>query len=315
MHYQGYNKKNIWHDVNCATFLHHFICEIDNSTHNTTDQMEVIPGPTGNNVSKSLPVFLCHSTKHYISTIRVNDAAIDCPNAEDELLRSEMKEFIDLGVFRCQNGTIISLFKLCDHVNDCWDAEDELDCRYPRCHDKHHFMCSNKECIEQSRMCDGIVDCKDSSDEIGCYKCSNSSRRCVSGTCIPHDFYCDRYIDCAECALDEINAQCDITKFRSIESSNTGRFTCKSGQQVAKDDLCIMDYKINGHMIGCRDQSHLDSSIVNCHQQTCPKHRYSRCPRSGYCIPHEYVCNGQCECSHCEDEQRCNISPPSCHVS
>ena len=35
------------------------------------------------------------------------------------------------------------------------------------------FKCANKQCIEGSSVCDDIDDCGDATDEIGCHKQSN----------------------------------------------------------------------------------------------------------------------------------------------
>ena len=315
LHFQGFRKKHIWHDLACMNPLYYFICEIENCASNVTYNMTLPTTPDLYNISKTLPVFYCSSTKNYISTSLTIDGKSDCFNSEDETLRQQLRQLPNLGIFRCNNKTEISVSKVCDYVHDCVDMEDERHCRYPPCN-AFQFTCSNKQCISNNKHCDGVVDCKDHSDEMKCSICSSKAEQCVPGTCISKSFYCDKYIDCAGCSADEINDQCDLTRPTPTLDHSSHLFTCKNGQQITREHLCLLDFESDGHSLGCRDRSHLDKNLVNCHEVSCPSRQYSRCPQDGYCIPHEFLCNGRCDCSSCEDEDQCTRAAAiSCQVS
>ena len=62
-------------------------------------------------------------------------------------------------IFPCRNGGCVSYDKVCNLVDDCDDASDEVNCR-------NHFQCSEtKKFIPLTKVCDNTVDCLDMSDE------------------------------------------------------------------------------------------------------------------------------------------------------
>lgn len=69
------------------------------------------------------------------------------------------------GEVRCADGNCMP-GKRCDHVYDCLDFSDELNCT-GSC-DVSEFQCDNEICIDERLRCDGLPDCKDGSDEWDC---------------------------------------------------------------------------------------------------------------------------------------------------
>ena len=72
--------------------------------------------------------------------------------------------------FTCASGTCILSTYVCDGINDCADASDEVKCtdhQHRNCSDLH-FQCISDGCIPLAHRCDGWQHCQDGSDEIEC---------------------------------------------------------------------------------------------------------------------------------------------------
>ena len=67
----------------------------------------------------------------------------------------------------CSNGICTNKRFLCDHVDDCNDGSDEMNCNRT-CNGTTEFTCQNGKCIWNNYRCDWIDDCGDGSDEFGC---------------------------------------------------------------------------------------------------------------------------------------------------
>ncbi|KAG1651176.1 Basement membrane-specific heparan sulfate proteoglycan core protein [Nymphon striatum] len=95
------------------------------------------------------------------------DGFYDCNDFSDE----QNCETIECRVsqFRCLSGQCIDRKGLCDGRADCPDRSDETDysCKLPECH-SGQYRCSSGQCVMHNSQCDGKYDCVDFSDEADC---------------------------------------------------------------------------------------------------------------------------------------------------
>ena len=84
-------------------------------------------------------------------------------NGKVDCTKGRFDEESCLNRFYCDSGNIVSVEKetVCDYINDCEDASDEMHCF------KTHFYCRNRKpfYIRLQKVMDGIEDCQDGSDE------------------------------------------------------------------------------------------------------------------------------------------------------
>ncbi|ELT97128.1 hypothetical protein CAPTEDRAFT_139117, partial [Capitella teleta] len=104
--------------------------------------------------------------------------------------------------FQCElKGGCIDYSNVCDGVEHCSDASDEIYCSALKCNE-NQFRCSIDECIESSRQCDFNVDCYNGADEKDCLyseDCKVSGMfHCPQSYCIPSHMVCNGINDCPD---------------------------------------------------------------------------------------------------------------------
>ena len=184
------------------------------------------------------------------------------------------------------------------------------------------FQCSIGGCVPYSHVCDNRNNCADFSDEF----CStdhlhiyipaniNLASRigstkspwgcfdflCSSSLCIDVQLVNDLIPDCID-ADDESHSL--SIKYEGVH------FRCNCVQQIpcvpghskcfAMENICVYDRNDLGHILYCRDGSHLR----NCRYIKCTN--TFKCPQS-YCIPIRKVCDSIRDCLNGEDEINCH---------
>ncbi|XP_072032689.1 uncharacterized protein [Amphiura filiformis] len=113
--------------------------------------------------------------------------------------------------------------------------------------------------------------------------CPENQTRCDDGECIPSEFWCDDYADCAD-RSDELMC-CPDTQFN-----------CANGRCIEWDEWC------DGANDDCRDNSDEDNCVE------CSDDEY-RC-RTNVCIPSDYQCDYLSDCEDNSDEiDGCECDP------
>ncbi|MBX3274407.1 MAG: LDL receptor domain-containing protein [Sandaracinaceae bacterium] len=110
--------------------------------------------------------------------------------------------------YRCRDGALVGLERVCNGFSDCADGEDEAGCATTRM--PGVFRCGDGSVISEWSACNGTRDCADGSDELGCFE-----HACRSGSVIRSarparcdgNWQCDDGSDEDGCA--ELSSRCE----------------------------------------------------------------------------------------------------------
>ena len=224
----------------------------------------------------------------------------------------------------------------CHHACDDPNINCLTECHYEnlcRCSDDF-FQCFSGGCIPLQKLCDMTVHCADSSDEPNTcdYIQREESMENYSIPCTPIDDYLPPYTirsDKRDCSgilvhpfqpvgyhINKNNTEYKVTYEQlSVEHESKGFCTDWSyvitkfvmvdrnpypvrrtmHQHFPLEQICTYHGADGGI---CENGFHL----LNCDAFYCINK--FKCPKS-YCILRYYVCNGVCDCLHCEDESFC----------
>ncbi|XP_053955273.1 serine protease nudel isoform X2 [Anastrepha ludens] len=145
------------------------------------------------------------------------------------------------------------------------------------------LRCMLGECLEEEQICNGLSDCHDGADEekqmcIGRQKvCQASELKCRSTyKCVPKTKFCDHIADCD-----------DMTDEPTLCSCYT--------YLQATDPKKLCDGVRN-----CWDKSDESPALCNCTDE------HFQCGTSSKeCVPRDFVCDKEPDCSNGEDEKYC----------
>ncbi|XP_064082336.1 G-protein coupled receptor GRL101-like isoform X2 [Macrobrachium nipponense] len=236
--------------------------------------------------------WLCGDRRKCIPETEICSGKDDCDDASDEAIRicgCLTNEFLCAAEEKC-----IDIHRRCDAYEDCFGGEDEKECETYKCPESH-LQCDNGTCISLDLACDFVNDCVDGKDELNCpiYSCYVGDFTCDNRQCLQPGRVCDSVPDCVD-ASDEKN--CSESDFVS----------CGTGEKIHRAFWC-------DDVVHCED-NHADEIICG---DECSATQY-RC-RSNRCIYKGNVCDAQCDCVDCDDEENCDTYDnstgiPICHL-
>lgn len=96
--------------------------------------------------------------------------------------------------WRCDDGSCIASYSVCDGFPDCSKAEDEQNCHNIAgggCPPAMRRCGDSRACIPDAKWCDGRADCPNKVDEQNCGivpvdpKCNSGSFKCDDQQCMP----------------------------------------------------------------------------------------------------------------------------------
>ncbi|XP_068221346.1 uncharacterized protein [Palaemon carinicauda] len=154
------------------------------------------------------------------------------------------------------------------------------------------YQCPEGNCIPKEFLCDQYNDCANGTDEIGCGNCTEYQFTCYDGKCIPMSWKCDDIADCSQ-AEDEF-----------VCSIGDEVLKCATGNRTCEDGSCLREIYICDGVQDCKE----GDDETNC--DSCSGRSF-RCD-DGQCIPSHYVCDGNQHCSGLEDEANCSVNATSC---
>ena len=259
------------------------------------------------------------------------DGRSDCPDGSDETRNCDVTPDATPAPappdcsqweFRCRDGTCIDDRRKCDRAYDCADGSDESDCDFrqtqppPRACSSWEFRCGDGTCIDDRLKCNQHNDCSDGSDETAAADCESISLSASPGEIriregMTATFVCrsqggspqlrwsrddDRALP--RQAVDDYSGRLTISD-AGLEDS--GVYTCTTidtrGQYEAKVTLNVdLVYGPTQIPPGPRQCYTADEFMCN----------------NRACIPPDYRCDGDYDCTDRSDEENCRDDNVSC---
>ncbi|CAH1774180.1 unnamed protein product, partial [Owenia fusiformis] len=287
-------------------------CDRRNDCADGSDETGCAPGPEAGECGAD--EFQCDDGECIDKLFKCDGVQADCQDGSDESYCSPTVT-CKASEFTCSNGECIDIEKKCDNLEDCSDGSDETTCPTiaPKTCSTEQFTCTNGECIDVNGMCDGSEDCSDGSDEsdVTCsvridVTVSPGQMRIREGqeavfmcTATGNPTPVVRWSKGNEGlpnSASEVNGRLTISSSRP---SDSGSYVCtavdpRSGQSATATARLFVD------PFGPTREPPIGGKCER-EEATCS---------NGQCIPKDYLCDGDRDCTDGSDERACtNLLP------
>ena len=229
--------------------------------------------------------------------------------------------------FTCNDGSCIVNHRRCDYEIDCVDGSDEVNCTeyspFICCYVDDVQMGDCRKRVALSNLCDGVTQCENNMDElcissVESNNTKNSNNNYAISTAQPPprkwfviwmcqmglEMHGDMTTGFDNLRSHKSKALADIGMCTPDSMCVTALFCPETYECVTQQDLCVRRKDKNQTMFGCPNGQHL----IDCENFQCSG--YFKC-HSSYCVPVQYVCDGELDCITGEDEHDCsNMSCP-----
>ena len=222
--------------------------------------------------------------------------------------------------------TCIVNHRRCDYQIDCVDGSDEVNCTeyspFICCYVDDVQMGDCRKLVALSNLCDGVAHCENNMDELCISSVErnntiNANNHVISTAQPPPrkwfiiwmcqlslEMHGDMTTGFDHLRSHKSKALDDIGICTPDSMCPTALFCPDTHECVTQQDLCVRRKDKNHTMFGCPNGQHL----IDC--ENFQSSGYFKC-HSSYCVPVQYVCDGELDCITGEDEHDCfNMSCP-----
>ncbi|XP_025082607.1 basement membrane-specific heparan sulfate proteoglycan core protein-like isoform X8 [Pomacea canaliculata] len=304
-------------EQNCACQADEFTCESSNRcipSENRCDQRnDCEDGSDERNCPCRADQFTCESSRRCISRSQVCNRRNDCEDGSDE---RNCRPICRPGEFACvSDGRCLPPQYVCNRRADCRDGSDEANCP---CDEEVEFRCGDGRCIPTAYRCNGQADCVDRSDEANCpsrvelvitpaslrvragqtaiFLCQASG---VGSTGLRLSWSRPGALGLPSSAVDDSRGRITL---RNVAREDAGDYICSA---VGVSGTFQSTVRLEVDYIGptLQPPTTLTPPDGRCQpdEATCS---------NGQCIPRDYLCDGEQDCSDSTDELSCGNPLP-----
>lgn len=241
---------------------------------------------------------------------RIDAVAYDASDASFSVPEPELR--CDGHACYCEDGTAITLSRVCDRYRQCAGGEDEIHCGWPEIESTcvgADCRCPDGAALTSRQICNGFITCANAEDEAGCDwpelplghdRAGNWVASCNNGDAIPARHRCDQRFNCPG---GEDEAGC-VTASITCDAY-ARRCTCNDGREIHDHQRC------DGYLHCANGEDEVGCGWP---EMACTGSEYNaRCScDDGRLIRPADRCDDSWDCLGGEDERGCGYADYTC---